>query len=410
LLLLAVLDGCAEPKEPCVYGCEPSDEAANSGSHGTHTGEPGPNDRDGDGWTPDEGDCNDNDAGVYPEAPEDACDGVDSNCDGVVEAAMVGGLPYDDLQDAIDGCPSGGKVLVCPGIHYGGFHVSDDLTLEGYTDDPKASVLDGADRDNVIKFTQWNLTLRSLTIQNGRSRYDGGGLEAHSVASLLIDDVVFRDNRAYHGGGGLSVHLIPFAYPDGAGPNDVTIRNSVFAGNTAGYSAGGAQLGSIWEPITVHIEDTIFSKNSSGFEGGAVELSASDRAGVFTFTRTSFDGNTAPGQGGAVHYGAWNIGTVTLKDCHATKNEALYGAAYYFSSERDSFRGNVLIEGGRITENGTINGTYGALYANKWWEAEVSNVDFGWGSSDNHNDVSGCDTFDSTASFFYSPGADVWCE
>ena len=39
-------------------------------------------DNDGDGYTPEDGDCDDNDADVNPGAEETPRDGVDSNCDG----------------------------------------------------------------------------------------------------------------------------------------------------------------------------------------------------------------------------------------------------------------------------------------------------------------------------------------
>lgn len=39
-------------------------------------------DADGDGYTPTDGDCNDDDAAVHPDATETAGDGTDSNCDG----------------------------------------------------------------------------------------------------------------------------------------------------------------------------------------------------------------------------------------------------------------------------------------------------------------------------------------
>lgn len=39
-------------------------------------------DQDGDGFTPAEGDCDDNDAAVNPNATETTGDAVDSNCDG----------------------------------------------------------------------------------------------------------------------------------------------------------------------------------------------------------------------------------------------------------------------------------------------------------------------------------------
>ena len=39
-------------------------------------------DNDGDGFSEDEGDCNDEDQTIHPEAEETPGDGVDSNCDG----------------------------------------------------------------------------------------------------------------------------------------------------------------------------------------------------------------------------------------------------------------------------------------------------------------------------------------
>ena len=39
-------------------------------------------DNDGDGWAAEEGDCDDNNPDIHPEAREIAGDGVDSNCNG----------------------------------------------------------------------------------------------------------------------------------------------------------------------------------------------------------------------------------------------------------------------------------------------------------------------------------------
>ena len=44
----------------------------------------GTQDLDGDGYALDDGDCDDEDRGMYPGAPE-PCDGIDNNCDGVVD-------------------------------------------------------------------------------------------------------------------------------------------------------------------------------------------------------------------------------------------------------------------------------------------------------------------------------------
>ena len=77
-------------------------------------------DDDGDGYTEDEGDCNDSDASIYPGAI-DLCDGIDSNCDGQdsIEAPPsienlsinVKSGDYFDVSptpDGFYGCPTNG--------------------------------------------------------------------------------------------------------------------------------------------------------------------------------------------------------------------------------------------------------------------------------------------------------------
>jgi hypothetical protein len=42
-------------------------------------------DNDGDGYTPETGDCNDNNVRIYPGAQDDECDGIDNNCNGLID-------------------------------------------------------------------------------------------------------------------------------------------------------------------------------------------------------------------------------------------------------------------------------------------------------------------------------------
>ncbi len=52
-------------------------------------------DRDGDGWSEAEGDCDDGDAAVAPDADEDLSDGVDNDCDGIVDGGDA--VAYTDV-------------------------------------------------------------------------------------------------------------------------------------------------------------------------------------------------------------------------------------------------------------------------------------------------------------------------
>ena len=62
---------------------------------------PAPEDGDGDGFTVADGDCDDANPAVHPGA-EEACNGVDDDCDGAVDAEdsdLAGGLVYYEDRD-----------------------------------------------------------------------------------------------------------------------------------------------------------------------------------------------------------------------------------------------------------------------------------------------------------------------
>ena len=101
LVLLLALASCG-PVGGGRGNPNPGDPQPDSGQK--MTGDPNA-DLDGDGFTPAQGDCDDNDATVYPGAPE-TCDGRDHNCNGVVDDIC------DDDKDGYNVCPN----PMCPTI------------------------------------------------------------------------------------------------------------------------------------------------------------------------------------------------------------------------------------------------------------------------------------------------------
>ncbi len=61
------------------------------------TTEPPPEDLDGDGYTVNDGDCDDNDPAINPGAAE-VCDGVDQDCDLLVDEGLVEHIYYPDVD------------------------------------------------------------------------------------------------------------------------------------------------------------------------------------------------------------------------------------------------------------------------------------------------------------------------
>ncbi len=69
-------------------------------------------DADGDGWDSKYGDCNDKDASINPDASEVCGDGIDNNCDGIVDEGCGGGSEADlDGDGFLDATEEAGITL-----------------------------------------------------------------------------------------------------------------------------------------------------------------------------------------------------------------------------------------------------------------------------------------------------------
>jgi len=73
-------------------------------------------DRDGDGQSPDQGDCDDNDPLRYTGAPE-SCDGEDDNCNGVIDEEGTDGAWYLDNDGDGRGANAPHRPLYTPRRH-----------------------------------------------------------------------------------------------------------------------------------------------------------------------------------------------------------------------------------------------------------------------------------------------------
>ena len=108
-----------------VIGCRNTSTNPDSGElDTTDTGPvipPEQIDDDGDGFTEEQGDCDDSATTVNPAGEEgDSADGRDNDCNGIIDDKPV--CPgqdegIDTLQEAIDSTPEAMTLLVCPGTY-----------------------------------------------------------------------------------------------------------------------------------------------------------------------------------------------------------------------------------------------------------------------------------------------------
>jgi parallel beta helix pectate lyase-like protein len=99
-----------------------------------------------------------------------------------------------------------------------------NLTLDG---SGESVILDGGNNVRVLLVDGMHLTLKGLTLANGKTDESGGGLYISRSGEVTIDNALFCGNTARHGGGLCN---------DGG---KVTMTNCTIWGNTASAWGGG---------------------------------------------------------------------------------------------------------------------------------------------------------------------------
>ncbi len=200
------------------------------------------------------------------------------------------------------------------------------------------------------------LTLRNLTLRNGRSAQHGGAIYLdHQDASrpflLTVVNVTFANNVCDAAGndvGGGAIYALGGV---------LNISNSVFTGNRGG---NGGAIGQIEARFT--ITDTVFSANTTnarvgdGGNGGAIYIDGSNN-GALVIQRSTFTGNTATNLGGAIHTYMYGGGSnMTLEDSTFASNVGTNNGGAIFH-----MNGGLAITGSTFTGNRVV-GQGGALW------------------------------------------------
>ena len=141
------------------------------------------------------------------------------------------------------------------------------------------------------------LTLKFITIQNGNSDGNGGGVFAASDVKLI--NCSFINNKSSLHGGGIYAQ-------------NISLTNCVFAGNTAGMNGGG-----VFAAVSAQAVNSTFISNTAD-NGGGVSSSTSEIKDCL------FTGNTAISKGAA----AFTLSVITMTDSGFEKNTSVNGTVF----------------------------------------------------------------------------------
>ena len=243
------------------------------------------------------GDCDDTEAASNPDATE-ICDGIDNDCDSVVDYDVSVPTDYATVQDAVDAVADGEGICVEAGTHYGSVYpYGKSVTIAGAG---AGSTFLDADGDQFMGV--WygeTVQVVGLTIQNSWYYYGGvldmydsevsftdveitdsgcddgydcyGGLFYSYYGSLVLDGVdisdVSTDGRYQYGG------LLYSDYGSEFSLTDVTVSSSSFRAGTGSGSYGRLRGGLIYAYYAegtisgLEVTDSSFDANAYVYGG-----------------------------------------------------------------------------------------------------------------------------------------------
>ncbi len=265
--------------------------------------------------------------------------------------ATVAGNSACTLREAINNAnnnsdSTGGDCPAGSGADTITFNVNGTITLGSTLPDiTSAMTIDGTGQtvavsgNNTVKVFHiaagGNLTLNSLTIQNGNAGPfygNRGGAVFNELGALIATNVTFSGNTANQGGAIYSDYTSTLT----------TLTNSTFTGNSGDEGAAVYAFNTL-----ITMTNDVFTSNSATYGGGALY-----NWGTMNVSGSTFTGNSASTNGG----GIYNYGTITITNSTLSGNTSASGGGFY------NYSSTVTVNNSTISGN-TATGSGGGTYS-----------------------------------------------
>jgi hypothetical protein len=254
------------------------------------------------------------------------------------------GVTKPTLQKAHNAAKAGQRLTV-RGTCVGVTTLRKSLTITGISTATSGKpILDAKLNGTVVKVNpDVQVTLKALTIRNGATPGEGGGILNYSRTTLVLRDVIVRGNTASSGGG---IHNMGTLTLNGS---------SSIRGNTAGDGAG---VYSVWGTLTMNGSSSIRGNTAQATSGGVWNSASTLRMNG----SSSIQGNTALAAGGVEN---GEDSTLVMRDSSSIKaNTAANHAAGVMNSGLLRMRGSAIITlnvtpgpgGGVYNDGGAFDG------------------------------------------------------
>ncbi|MGB0561549.1 MAG: CHAT domain-containing protein [Spirulinaceae cyanobacterium] len=301
---------------------------------------------------------------------------------GTTVEGQVGTIGEDTIQFDTAGVFASPQTITTT---LGEFVISDDLIIEGTGRDRLA--FDGNSSNRVFNISANHVEIKRLTVQNGSSSSNGGGINGNSISVIAsnisnnyarygggihgnvttVSNSIISGNSASQTGGGINSNLVQVVnsqvldnmarsggyvgtanittgYGGGINGQNIDIRDSTISANHSGYGGGvnGMNLtidGSIISGNTAYTRTFDIPSESTGGEGGGLN------GNNIRVVNSEISGNVA-GSGGGV-----NGSTVEVYDSTLSGN-----TAYLFDNPGapGSLTRNVGADGGAVNSSNTV--------------------------------------------------------